>query len=85
MSVNVSEIPNWLACNGILEAGVGNNTVDDGKTISDIVIGPVERYETDSEHNISRHQILPGGGIIAPISFFCSKIPNKDTFYKSRR
>jgi len=52
-----------------------------GGIVSDMVTGTcVEKYGTNAkECDISRQQILPCGGIIAPLSFLCSRIPNKDT------
>jgi len=54
MSADVYEIPNWLGCRGsgvsigdtdekTIEAGVSNDTVSEGGTVSDIVMKPVEK------------------------------------------
>jgi len=37
------------------------------------------------EGDIGRHKILSGKGIITPVFFLSSRIPNKDTFGRSRR
>ena len=62
MSVDVSEIPNWLGCRGILSfywwywrrnirSWCGNDTVSDGGSVSDIVIETCgEKYGTDSKN-----------------------------------
>jgi len=62
MSVDVSEIPNWLWCWWIqsfycdiaretIEAGVGNDIDSEGGTVSDIMIKTCgEKYEINSKN-----------------------------------
>jgi len=69
-----------------VEAGVGKDTNSEGGTVSDIVTGTCrEKYRIDSKNVISVDTKYSSGGIITTIFFLCSRIPYKDTLYKSRR
>ena len=68
ISVNISEISNWLGCKGSVVSTGGNS----------------EEIVKACGGN-DKHQILPDGGIMAPISFLCSRIPNENSLYRYRR
>ena len=86
MPVDSEFLPATLTDEETVEAGADSGTDSERGTVSNIVTETYEEnYGLDSECNISRHQILLGGEVITPVYFLCSRIANKDTFYRFRR
>jgi len=95
MSVDISEILNWIDAGGsvvsagginkaIVEAGVGNDTDSEGGTISDMMTGTcVEKYGTYSKNVTladTKYFMVEG---YRSVFFFDSRILNEDTLYRS--